>query len=236
MIYEMRKYQIERGRIPDIHDRMARHLPDLLARHGIRVVGRWTALAGPGLPVFVYVMEWRDFAEREACWGSFYADPDWARVRAETNAGSEMVEATELTFLRPNPAFQQVDADLDRGLGGVHQIVTQRILVGRNSEISAFLTETYLPRLRDAGAHVIGVCDTVSGPSMPNLVMFLAWRDESAWWDGWRALHDDTRLRDALAAQRETHGTTLFGTADTFLLEPAPYALPRASLRTRPPE
>jgi hypothetical protein len=235
MIFEMRQYQIDRGRMDDNHARMRDHLPPLLQKHGVRVVGRWVALSGPRMPLFCYIMEWRDFAEREACWGAFYADPEWPRIRAATNAGSELVEGQELVFLQPHPSFEQVDAELNRRVGGVHQIVTQKIAIGRNPAVVAFLRDTYLPRLRAAGAHVIGVCDMISGPGMPNIVMIFAWEDEKSWFHGWREFQNDPEVLASFSAQRAEFGRTLFGSNDTFLLEPAAYAPPFASLRTRNP-
>jgi hypothetical protein len=233
MIFEMRQYLIDRGRMNDSHARMRDYLPPLLEKHGIRVVGRWSALSGPRMPLFCYIMEWPDHAEREARWGAFYADPEWVRVRAATNAGSELVEGQELVFLQPHASFAQVDADLARRVGGVHQIVTQKIAIGQNPAIAAFLRDIYLPRLRAAGGHVIGVCDTISGPGMPNIVMLFAWEDEKSWFRGWREFQNDPVLLEAFAAQRAAFGRALFGANDTFLLEPAAYALPFASLRTR---
>jgi len=233
MIFEMRQYLIDRGRMNDNHDRMKNHLPALLEKHGVRVVGRWEALAGPRMPLFCYIMEWRDFSEREARWGAFYADPEWPRVRAATNAGSELVEGQELVFLQPNPAIEQVEADLGRRIGGVHQIITQKIAIGQNPAVAEFLRTVWLPRLRAAGAHVIGVCDMISGPGMPNVVMLFAWEDETQWRRGWSEFQNDPAVLAAFAAQRRQFGRTLFGSNDTFLLEPVPYALPFASLRTR---
>jgi len=135
---------------------------------------------------------------------------------------------------RPNPAFRQVDADLDRRIGGLHQIITQKTMVGQNPALADFLSATYFPRLRAAGAHIIGACDLISGPGMPATVMLFAWPDETAWVRGWRHFQDDTELLDAFRRQRAQYGTTLFGSSDTYLLEPASYALPFASLRTRP--
>jgi len=68
---------------------------------------------------------------------------------------------------------------------------------------------------------------------MPNIVMLFAWDDEKAWLRGWRGFQNDPAVLDAFAAQRAQFGRTLFGSNDTFLLEPAAYALPFASLRTR---
>lgn len=233
MIYEMRHYLIERGRMNDNHDRMAHRTPPLLARHGVRVVARWAAVAGVRLPMYCYIMEWKDFAEREAAWAGFYADPEWAQVRAATNAGSELVEESSLFFMRPNPVFVENDADRERGIGGLHQLVIQKTAIGRNPAVAEFLGSTYLPRLKAAGAEVLGVCDIVSGPVMPAVAMLFAWPDETAWRKGWAAFEDDQEMISAYRAQRQAAGTTLLGSADVYLLEPAKYALPLA-LRTTP--
>jgi hypothetical protein len=234
MIYEMRQYLIERGRMDDNHDRMQNHTPRLLEKHGVHVVGRWSAVAGPRMPLFCYVMEWKDFAEREACWGAFYADPEWARIRAATNAGSEMVEENHLIFMRPNPSFEQDDRERDQRIGGLHQLVTQKILPGQNTAVSEFLSSTYLPRIQAAGAKVMAVCDMVSGPAMPALVMLFSWPDETVWRRGWRAFDSDPVMADAYRSQRAALGTTLLGSYDCMLMEPTPYALPFASFRTTP--
>lgn len=234
MLYEMRQYLIDRGRMDDNHDRMQNHTPPLLDRHGVNVVGRWAALAGPRCPMFCYIMEWSDFAEREAAWGAFYADPEWPKVRAATNAGSEMVQENHLVYMRPNPAFRQEDGDSRRRIGGLHQIIIQKTAIGQNAAVADFLGSTYIPRVSAAGAHVIGICDLVSGPAMPAIVTILAWPDEKAWLDGTIAFESDEVMRSAYRNQREKFGATLLGSANVILARPAPYALPHASLRTTP--
>lgn len=234
MLYEMRQYLIDRGRTDDNHDRMENHTPPLLEKHHVNVVGRWAALAGPRAPMFCYIMEWQDFAERDAAWGSFYADPQWPEVRAATNAGSEMVQENHLAFMRPNAAFRQEEGDSQRRIGGVHQIIVQKTAVGQTAALTDFLGSSYLPRLKAAGAHVMGLCDVVSGHQMPAIVTLIAWPDAAAWHDGSLAFESDQAMRDAYRKQRETLGTTLLGSADVIVARPAPYALPHASLRNTP--
>jgi len=234
MIYEMRHYLMDRGRMNDNHDRMENHTPALLRKHGVNVIGRWAALTGPGMPMFCYIMEWEDFAEREAAWGGFYADPEWPRIRTATNAGSEMVQENKLTFMRPNPVFRQVDSERDARGGGLHQLIVQKTAIGLTGAVNDFLAETWLPRVQAAGARVLGLCDVISGPPMPSVVTLLSWPDETAWFRGWRAFENDPAVIAAYAEQRRTHGQALLGAAETWLMEPAAYALPVASLRTSP--
>ena len=230
MIFEMRQYFVARGRMADARDRMQNHLPGLFAKHRIRVAASWSVVAGPRLPIFCYIMQWVDLAEREASWAAFYADPEWARIRALTNAGSELVEGQELVFLRPHPALPLHSGAAPGRAGGLHQLIVQRVLVGRNAEVTGFLHDTYLPRLRAAGAEIMGLFDVLSGPGMPGIVLCIAWTDESAWRRGWAAFEADEQVNAAQWHQRKAFGAALFGISDIFLMEPDPHALPYSSL------
>ena len=89
MIFELRFYSVTHGRMADANSRFTDYFPSLFPRHGVVCVGAWNALAGPGAPRFAYLLAYADFARREAVWASFYGDPEWTRIRAETNAGTK---------------------------------------------------------------------------------------------------------------------------------------------------
>jgi hypothetical protein len=234
MIYELRLYSVAPGRMADVHERFGTHLPALFRRHGVDCVGRWSALAGPDAPRFAYLMAYRDYAHREAVWSGFYQDADWWRIRAETNAGHEMVDRHDLFFLKPSAAWDAGQASAsDEPVGGLHELVQQQVAPGKNAEAAAFLKETWLPRLREAGARVLGVFDMAAGAGMPKIVLLHAWPDAAAWHAGRRAMEADATLREALASQRRTAGTTFLLRAEVNLLEPAPGAAIRAGLGRR---
>ena len=230
MIYELRLYSVAPGRMQDVHDRFNHHFPALFARHGVNCVGRWNAVAGPDAPRFVYLMAYRDYAEREAVWASFYQDADWWRIRAETNAGHEMVERHDLFFMKPNVAWT-ADAAPDAAVGGIHELVQQQIAPGQNANANSFLKETWLPLLREAGARVLGVFDMAAGAGMQKVVLLHAWPDAAAWHKGRRFLDGNETLRAQFAAQRKSLGVTaIFQRAEVNLLDPAPGASIRAGL------
>jgi hypothetical protein len=68
MLYEVRLYAIPPGRIADIEQRMLDDVQQLFVEHGMRVAGYWTVVAGPDMPAFLYILEWKNAAERDACW------------------------------------------------------------------------------------------------------------------------------------------------------------------------
>jgi hypothetical protein len=53
MIYELRLYSVAPGRMADVHTRFNDHFPALFRKHGVNLVGRWHAVAGPDAPRFV---------------------------------------------------------------------------------------------------------------------------------------------------------------------------------------
>ncbi|VTU27273.1 NIPSNAP family protein [Variovorax sp. PBL-E5] len=231
MIYELRLYAVAPGRMADVHARFNEHFPALFAKHGVDCVARWNAVAGPDAPRFVYLMAYRDYAQREAVWASFYADAEWWRIRAETNAGHEMVERHDLFFLKPNAAWPAPLArDAGTAIGGLHELVQQQIAPGQNAHANAFLQETWLPRVRKAGARVLAVWDTAAGAGMQKIVLLYAWPDAAAWHAGRRSMDGDETLQAAFAAQRRQYGTALFERSEVNLLDPAPGMIIRAGL------
>lgn len=223
MIYELRFYQITRGRMADMNARFKKNLiTDLLPRNGVPCVGAWNSLAGPAGPRFVYLMAFRDFAHREQAWGSFYVDPEWARVRAETNAGHEMVERHDLFFLKPNAAWQPDATAQDPGDGEVHELVVQQLAPGQQAGANEFLKATWLPRLRAAGARTLGMFDMVSGNNMQQIVMLHAWPDASEWQRGTLGAETAPEVTAALLAQRKKIGQAVFARAEVNLLVPVP--------------
>jgi hypothetical protein len=231
MIYELRLYSVAPGRMTDVHSRFNDHLPALFKRHGVDCVGRWTALAGPDAPRFVYLMAYRDYAQRETTWAAFYQDADWWSIRADTNAGHEMVERHDLFFIKPNAVWAApTGAAAQEAVGGLHELVQQQVAPGQAAAVNEFMKQTWLPRLREAGARVLGVFDMAAGSGMQKVVLLYAWPDAAKWHAGHRQLEADESLRDELAAQRKKLGTTLFQRSEVNLLEPAPGMTIRAGL------
>ena len=84
MIYELRVYRTVPGRLPDLLARFTNHTLAIWERHGIRHVGFWTTLVGESGYDLTYMLAWDSLAERDAKWTAFLNDPEWLRVRAET--------------------------------------------------------------------------------------------------------------------------------------------------------
>lgn len=102
MIYELRSYHVVPGRMPAMHARFKNHTVALFERHGLRVVGFWEVVVGTS-NVLHYLVQFDDLAHRERAWAAFAADPEWQRVRADSEKDGPIVAQIRNEIWRPTP-------------------------------------------------------------------------------------------------------------------------------------
>lgn len=100
MIYELRIYEVAPGKLPAVNERFANHTLKFFEKHGIRVVGFWTEEVGTSNQL-VYMTAFDSLADRERRWGAFQQDPEWLRLRTETEREGPMVLRIHNRILRP---------------------------------------------------------------------------------------------------------------------------------------
>jgi hypothetical protein len=101
MIYELRTYEAMPGRLPDLQRRFRDHTIGFFEKHGMKVIGFWTYLFGETNDKLVYMLAYDSLAERERAWAAFQADPDWIRVRTESDQGGPVVARLKAEILVP---------------------------------------------------------------------------------------------------------------------------------------
>lgn len=102
-IFELRTYHSAAGRLEALSARFRDHTMGLFARHGITVEGFWSAPKedDPATGTLVYVCS---YASREAAataWKAFGNDPEWAKVRAESEVDGPLAERVESLYMAP---------------------------------------------------------------------------------------------------------------------------------------
>ena len=102
MIYELRSYEVLPGRMPAMHARFQNHTIGIFRKHGIEVVGFWDVVIGTS-NVLHYILRFDDLGHRERAWATFLADPDWLRVRAESEKDGPIVARIRSEIWRPTP-------------------------------------------------------------------------------------------------------------------------------------
>ncbi|QRP50367.1 NIPSNAP family protein [Amycolatopsis sp. FDAARGOS 1241] len=101
MLHELREYVAAPGRAAALHARFAEHTLPLFAKHGLEVVGFWTDATDDGR--LVYLLRFADAEAKSAAWAAFQADPEWKRVKAESEAGGPIVAEMHSTTLAAVP-------------------------------------------------------------------------------------------------------------------------------------
>ena len=99
-VQELRVYEAMPGKLGALHDRFSNHTMGLFEKHGIENVGYWTEEVGTSNKL-LYMLGYDNLADREAKWGAFVADPDWNKLRAETEKDGPINARVNNRILRP---------------------------------------------------------------------------------------------------------------------------------------
>ena len=98
MIYELRIYQIHPGRMEDACNRFRDYTLKIFQKHGIKVVNLW--INAEGKDIIYYVCEFENLGAKTAAWDSFRSDPDWIKVKAESEANGPIVMTIDSSIIK----------------------------------------------------------------------------------------------------------------------------------------
>ena len=101
MIYEYRVYEAAPGKLEALNARFRNHTLGIFERHGIKNIGYWTAGVGDYSDRLIYIVAFEDEGHRERAWAEFSADPEWNRVRAESEVDGALVARVFNSLLSP---------------------------------------------------------------------------------------------------------------------------------------
>jgi len=101
-VFELRTYTTPPGKLPALHRRFREHTMELFARHGMTNVVYWTPEDSTLREnTLVYLLAYPSRQAARESWAAFNADPEWQRVRAESEANGKIVEKVASLFLDP---------------------------------------------------------------------------------------------------------------------------------------
>jgi hypothetical protein len=98
-VFELRVYITHPGKMPDLINRFENHTTKLFERHGMVNVGYWLPVDEKEAHKLYYILKYKSRAAAEAGWKAFGEDPEWIKVRAESEANGPIVKAVESTFM-----------------------------------------------------------------------------------------------------------------------------------------
>lgn len=102
-VFELRTYTASPGKLDALNARFRDHTVALFKKHGMEIVGFWVPIdkdAGAGEKL-VYILGHQSRAAAEASWNAFRADPEWVKVKADSEkaAGGSLTVKVESVFL-----------------------------------------------------------------------------------------------------------------------------------------
>ena len=100
-VFELRTYTASPGKLDALNARFRDHTVALFKKHGMEVVGFWMPIdkdAGAGEKL-VYVLARRSRAAADASWNAFRADPEWVKVKADSEKDGGLTVKIESVFL-----------------------------------------------------------------------------------------------------------------------------------------
>jgi hypothetical protein len=103
-VFELRVYHTAEGKLPALQKRFREHTDGLFAKHGIKSVAYWTPIDGflaarEQGRTLVYVLKYPGREEATRMWKAFAEDPEWIRVKTESEKDGALVEEVESTFM-----------------------------------------------------------------------------------------------------------------------------------------
>lgn len=97
LLYEMRTYTTNEGKLDALHDRFRNHTMTIFEKHGMQNVGYWVPAETPN--TLIYMIAHKDSAAAQASWQAFVADPEWQAVYAESIANGRLVKNIVSVFM-----------------------------------------------------------------------------------------------------------------------------------------
>lgn len=100
-VFELRIYHANEGKLPALLARFRDHTMALFTRHGITSVAYWLPTDDGPLKdrTLFYMLKYPSREEATARWKTFQADPEWIKVRNESEANGKLVDHVDSTFL-----------------------------------------------------------------------------------------------------------------------------------------
>jgi hypothetical protein len=101
-VYELRLYHANEGKLDALIARFRDHTDAIFKRHNMTSIGYWVPEAAPNSHnLLVYILEHPSRQDAERNWAAFQADPEWQRVKAESEVNGPLVDHIERYFMDP---------------------------------------------------------------------------------------------------------------------------------------
>ncbi|RZT87322.1 NIPSNAP protein [Pseudonocardia sediminis] len=104
MLYELREYTVVPGKLPALIARFTDHTLGLFEKHGIEVEFiSHTEFGENSIGEVVYAVRWESYQQMQEGWARMFADPEWQRVKAESERDGPLNSCVRRRLLNTAP-------------------------------------------------------------------------------------------------------------------------------------
>ena len=101
-VYELRMYHVNEGKMDALVARFGDHTDAIFKRHNMKSIGYWVPEDAPySQNLFIYVLEHPSREEARKNWAAFQADPDWKKVKADSETQGPLTKQIDSYFMDP---------------------------------------------------------------------------------------------------------------------------------------
>ena len=101
-VFELRTYTANPGKLPEVVARFRGDTEKLFKKHGLKSVGYWTPQDEPhSKDMLIYMLSFESREKAKDLWKKFQDDPEWKKVRAESEKNGPLVSKVESVFMEP---------------------------------------------------------------------------------------------------------------------------------------
>ncbi len=215
MLYELRVYYTNPGKLPQLNARFENHTCGFFKEHGIGMLGFWTDEIGQSNKL-TYILSFDSMADREQKWAAFGADPRWQEVRAETEKDGAFLTHITNAFLRTTPYSPDPKVTTN-----VQEMRVYHAMPGRLPDLNARFENHTMGLFEKHGITNVGYWTEDVGTSN-QLVYMLGYDGLGNREKSWAAFGADPDWQKARAAS-EVNGP-LVRMSESSILRPTPYS------------
>lgn len=102
-VFELRVYTANEGKLEALKARFRDHTTAIFKKHHMDVVGYWSPQSSDpkSKDTFIYILAHPSREAADKNWKEFQADPEWTKVKTETEKDGVLAKKVESTFMDP---------------------------------------------------------------------------------------------------------------------------------------
>jgi hypothetical protein len=101
-VYELRMYHVDPGKMNALKARFGDHTDAIFKQHNMKSVGYWVPADAPNSQnLFIYLLEHPGREEAKKYWDAFHDNPDWQKVKADSEKNGPLVDHVDSYFMDP---------------------------------------------------------------------------------------------------------------------------------------